>query len=266
MARLNEKAALVIGAGSIAPGWSNGKAAAVQYARDGARVACFDRNADAAEETAEIIRSEGGEAIAVSGDATCSADLASAVAAAVAAFGKLDLLHNNVGIVVAGGVVDLSEEDWDRVFAVNLKSCYLAMKHAIPHMVAAGGGSVVNVSSISSIRFIGPIYPAYYASKAALDHLTRVTAVEFAAQQVRVNSVLPGLMDTPMAVLSAVENRGVAPDKVDEEWRKKAERIPLGWMGNAWDVAKAAAFLASDEARYITGVSLVVDGGLTLRS
>lgn len=266
MSRLHERAALVIGAGSIAPGWSNGKAAAVQYAREGAKVACFDLNADAAEETAAIIRSEGFEAIALCGDATSSADLSAAVAITVENFGKLDLLHNNVGIVTAGGVVDLLEEDWDRAFAVNLKSCFLAMKHAIPHMVTRGGGSVVNVSSISSIRFIGPIYPAYYTSKAALDQLTRVTAMEFAAQQVRVNSVLPGLMNTPMAVQSAVENRGVAPEELDKEWKKKAERIPLGWMGDAWDVAKAAAFLASDDARFITGVSLVVDGGLTLRS
>jgi len=266
MGRLSDKAALVIGAGSIAPGWSNGKATAVQLAREGAKVACFDRNSEAAEEVAAIIREEGGDAFAIGGDATSSADLASAVASTVAAFGKLDVLHNNVGIVVAGGVVDLPEDEWDRVFAVNLKSCYLAMKHAIPHMVSAGGGAIVNVSSISSIRFLGPIYPAYYSSKAALNHLTRVTAMEFAAQQVRVNAVLPGLMNTPMAVLSAVENRGVAPDKMDEEWKKKAERIPLGWMGDAWDVAKAAAFLASDDARFITGVSLVVDGGLTLRS
>jgi NAD(P)-dependent dehydrogenase (short-subunit alcohol dehydrogenase family) len=266
MARLQDKAALVIGAGSIAPGWSNGKAAAVQYARDGARVACFDQNADAATETAAIIEAEGGEAIAITGDATRSNDLARAVAETVAVFGGIDVLHNNVGIVVAGGVVDLPEDEWDRVFAVNLKSCFLAMKAAIPHMVAGGGGSVINVSSISSIRFLGPVYPAYYTSKAALDHLTRVSAVEFAPQQVRVNAVLPGLMDTPMAALSAVQNRGVSPDELAEEWKKKAERIPLGWMGDAWDVARAASFLASDEARFITGVCLVVDGGLTLRS
>lgn len=266
MRRLSNKVALVVGAGSIRPGWSNGKASAVKFAREGAKVACFDIDADAAEETAEIIRGEGGQAFAITGDATRSADLERAVVECVKTFGSINVLHNNVGIVVAGGVVDLPEEEWDRVFAVNLKSCYLAMKHAIPQMIAGGGGSIVNVSSISSLRFLGPVYPAYYSSKAALDHLTRVTAMEFAAQQVRVNSVLPGLMDTPMAVLSAVENRGVAPDKIDEEWKRKAESVPLGWMGNAWDVANAAAFLASDDARFITGVSLVVDGGQTLRS
>lgn len=266
MARLRNRRALVIGAGSIGEGWSNGKAAAVQFAREGAKVACFDLNREAAEETAQTIRDAGGEALALTGDATSSSDLEAAVAATVDSFGGIDLLHNNVGVVVAGGVVDLPEEEWDRVFAINVKSAYLAMKHAIPHMAAAGGGAIVNVSSISSIRYLTSPYASYYSSKAALNHLTRAAAVEFAARQVRVNAVLPGLMDTPMAAKSAVENHGVAPAKVDEMWVQKAARVPMGFMGDAWDVARAAAFLASDEARYITGQCLTVDGGLTLKS
>lgn len=266
MGRLNGKVALVVGAGSVGPGWGNGKAAAVQFARDGASVVCFDRHAEAAAETAAIICAEGGLAIPVAGDATRAADLEAAVALTVERFGKLDVLHNNVGIVLNGSVVDMPEEEWDRVFAINLKSCFLAMKYAIPRMVEIGGGAIVNVSSISSIRYLGKPYPSYYASKAALNHLTRVTAVEWGPRQVRVNAVLPGLMNTPMSVLSAIENHGVDPNRVDEAWAQKAERIPLGWMGDAWDVARAASFLASDEARFITGACLVVDGGMTLRS
>jgi NAD(P)-dependent dehydrogenase (short-subunit alcohol dehydrogenase family) len=265
-ARFKGKAALVIGAGSAGPGWGNGKACAVQLAREGACVGCFDLNKDAAAETAAIIRAEGGESLALSGDATRSADLKAAVDETARAWGTVDVLINNVGIVVMGGVADISEEAWDRAFAVNVKGTFLAMKHAIPLMAAQGGGSIVNISSISSIRYLGTPYASYYSSKAALNHLTRVTASEYASRQVRVNAVLPGLMDTPMAKLSAKHNRGVSDDEIDEVWRQRAARIPMGWMGDAWDIAKASAFLASTDARFITGVTLVVDGGMTLAS
>lgn len=267
MTRFNGKTVLVMGAGSASAGWSNGKACAVHYAREGAKVACFDLNREAAEETATIIREEGGEALAVSGDAARSSDVAATVAACVERFGRLDVLHNNVGIVINGGVVELPEADWDKMFEVNLKSCFLSMKHALPVMVAQGGGAVVNVSSISSLRYLGAPYVSYYTTKAAMNHMTRVTAAEYAARQVRVNAVLPGLMDTPMARLSAVQNHGVDPAALDSEWRtKRVSRIPMGWMGDAFDVARAAAFLASDDARFITGVCLTVDGGMTLSS
>ena len=158
------------------------------------------------------------------------------------------MLHNNVGIVINGGVVDLPEEEWDRVFNVNLKSCYLAMKHAIPAMLENGGGSIVNVSSISSLCYLGTPYVSYYTTKAAMNHLTRVTAAEYASRQVRVNAILPGLMDTPMARISALTNHGVSAEELDDTWRKRRiARIPMGWMGDAWDVAKAAVFLASEE-------------------
>ncbi len=266
MERLKEKVALVMGAGSAGPGWGNGKACAVQYAREGARVVCFDLQREAAEETAQIIRDEGGEAIAVAGNAAVSADVKSAVDACTTTFGRLDVLHNNVGIVVKGGVVELAEEDWDRAFNVNLKSCYLAMKHAIPPMLAVGRGAIVNVSSISSLRYLGTPYVSYYTTKAAMNHITRVTAAEYASRQIRVNAILPGLMDTPMAKISAAKTHGVKPEDMEEAWKKRVERIPMGWMGDAFDVAKAAVFLASDESRFITGVSLTVDGGMTLRS
>lgn len=266
MERLKEKVALVMGAGSAGPGWGNGKACAVQFAREGARVVCFDLQRDAAEETAQIIRAEGGQALAVAGNAAQSDDVKAAVTACLETFGRLDVLHNNVGIVVNGGVVELAEEDWDRVFDVNLKSCYLAMKYAIPPMLDQGGGAIVNVSSISSLRYLGTPYVSYYTSKAAMNHMTRVTAAQYAARQVRVNAILPGLMDTPMAKLSALKNHGIKPEDMDEAWRKRVARIPMGWMGDAWDVAKAAVFLASEESRFITGVCLTVDGGMTLSS
>lgn len=264
--KLDGKVALVVGAGSAGPGWGNGKAAAALFAREGARIVCFDLDPAAAEATASILRSEGGTAQAVAGDAARADDIKLAVDRAVADYGGLDILHNNVGIVRMGGVVDLPEADWDRVFEVNLKSVYLAMKYAIPHMIARGGGAIVNVSSISSLRYLGSPYVSYYTSKAALNHLTRVTAAEFADRQIRVNTILPGLMDTPMAALSARQNHGISDEEMAAAWKQRAARAPMGWMGDAWDVARAALFLASDDARFITGAELVIDGGLTLRS
>lgn len=263
--RLEGRTALVIGAGSIGPGWGNGKATAVLMAREGARVACADINPDAAEETRSLIAAEGGEAIAIACNAAVSADVAAAVAATLKAFGRLDILDNNVGIAVTGGVVELDEADWDRSMAVNVKSMFLGMKHAIPAMLEGGGGAIVNISSIASIRHIGVSYAAYNASKAAVNHLTSVTAVEYAARGIRVNAVLPGLMKTPMVAHSPGLAAAYAQGDVEEMWRKRDAQVPMGHMGDAWDVARAALFLVSDEARYITGHSLVVDGGLTLR-
>lgn len=264
--RLTGKTALAIGAGSIGPGWGNGKASAVLFAREGANVVCVDRNEDAAKETAEIIRSEGGTAIAIMADATDSDQVKAAVDQAVERFGKIDVLQNNVGITEIGGVVELPEEIWDRVLDVNLKSVFLSMKHVIPIMVMNGGGSIINISSISSIRYLDTPYVSYYTTKAGLNHMTRVTAGEYASRQVRVNSVLPGFVDTPMAVDSAKRFRGLTDENKDAAWRAKAARVPMGWMGDGWDVAKAALFFASDESRFVTGAQIVVDGGLTLRS
>jgi NAD(P)-dependent dehydrogenase (short-subunit alcohol dehydrogenase family) len=265
MTRLKDKSALVIGAGTAGGGWGNGKAAAAQLAREGASVLCFDRDPALADEAAAAICSEGGQAIAFAGDATSSGDVERAVAATVEAFGGLDILVNNVGIIAPGGVVELSEEDWERVFAANLKSAYLSMKHAIPEMLKRGKGSIVNVSSISAITYIGRNYVSYYTSKAALNHMTRVTAAEYARRQIRVNAVMPGTVDTPMARISAVKNHGVKPEDVDALWKERAERIPMGWMGDAFDVARAITFLASDDARFITGQTLAIDGGMTLK-
>jgi NAD(P)-dependent dehydrogenase (short-subunit alcohol dehydrogenase family) len=263
--RLAGKTALVVGAGSIGPGWGNGKAAAVLFAREGARVLCADLNEAAARETADIIRSEGGEAEALQADASKAHDVARMVAACLDAFGRIDVLDNNVGVAEVGGVVELSEEAWDRVFAVNLKSCFLTMKHVIPVFERQGGGSIVNISSIASIRYTGVPYATYYATKAAMNHLTRTTAAQYAAKKIRVNAVLPGLMKTPMVEASASLAQSYGGGDVEAMWRARDAQVPMGHMGDAWDVAQAALFLASDEARYVTGIELVVDGGITLK-
>jgi NAD(P)-dependent dehydrogenase (short-subunit alcohol dehydrogenase family) len=265
MERLKGKTALVVGAGSIGPGWGNGKATAVTFAREGARVLCVDRNAAAAEETVKIIEAEGGNAAAFTADASRAADVEAMVAACLKAFGRIDVLDNNVGIAEMGSVVEVSEADWDRVFAVNLKSAYLAMKHVIPVMVRQGGGSIVNISSVASIRHLGVSYITYATTKAAMNQMTRSTAVEYAAQNVRVNAILPGLMKTPMVEHSAGLAATYAKGDIEAMWRARDAQVPMGHMGEAWDVANAALFLASDESRYITGIELVVDGGITLK-
>jgi NAD(P)-dependent dehydrogenase (short-subunit alcohol dehydrogenase family) len=263
--RLAGKVALVVGAGSVGPGWGNGKATAVVFAREGARVLCVDLNEAAARETADIIRGEGGEAQDFQADASKADHVAGMVAACLDRFGRIDVLDNNVGIAEVGGVVELSEEAWDRVFAVNLKSCFLTMKHVIPVMERQGGGSIINISSIASIRYTGVPYATYYATKAAMNHLTRTTAVQYAAKKVRVNAVLPGLMKTPMVEKSAGLAQSYGGGDIEAMWRARDAQVPMGHMGDAWDVAHAALFLASDESRYVTGVGLVVDGGITLK-
>jgi len=263
--RLKGKTAIVVGAGSIGPGWGNGKATAVTFAREGAQVFCVDRSAAAARETVEIITSEGGKAAAFAADASRAADIEAMVAACLKAYGRIDVLNNNVGIAETGSVVEVSEADWDRVFAVNLKSAFLAMKHVIPVMTKQGGGSIINISSIASIRHLGISYVTYGTTKAAMNQMTRTTAVEFAAKNIRVNAILPGLMKTPMVEHSAGLAASYAKGDIEAMWRARDAQVPMGHMGDAWDVANAALFLASDESKYVTGIELVVDGGITLK-
>jgi NAD(P)-dependent dehydrogenase (short-subunit alcohol dehydrogenase family) len=266
MDRLKGKIAMVAGAGSIGPGWGNGKATAVTFAREGAQVFCVDRNMAAAEETVNIIKGEGGSAMAFTADVSRAEEIEAMVAACMKAYGRIDVLDNNVGIAEMGSVVEVTESEWDRVFAVNLKSAYLTMKRVIPVMVKQGGGSIINISSVASIRHIGISYVSYGASKAAMNQMTRTTAVEFAADYVRVNAILPGLMKTPMVENSAGLAASYADGNVEAMWRARDAQVPMGRMGEAWDVANAALFLASDESRYVTGIELVVDGGLTCRA
>jgi NAD(P)-dependent dehydrogenase (short-subunit alcohol dehydrogenase family) len=266
MDRLKGKVAMVVGAGSIGPGWGNGKATAVTFAREGASVFCVDRNGAAAEETVGIIKGEGGKAVAFTADVSRAAEVEAMVQACLKAFGRIDVLDNNVGIAEVGCVVKLAEADWDRVFAVNLKSAYLAMKHVIPVMAKQGGGSIINISSIASIRHVGISYVSYNASKAAMNQMTRTTAVEYAPQHIRVNAILPGLMKTPMVEHSAGLAQSYANGDVEAMWRARDSQVPMGHMGTAWDVANAALFLASDDSKYVTGIELIVDGGVTCKS
>jgi NAD(P)-dependent dehydrogenase (short-subunit alcohol dehydrogenase family) len=263
--RLRDKVALVVGAGSVGRGWGNGKAAAVLFAREGAKVFCADISEEAAKETAGIIRGENGTAEAIRAHVTRHADIRHMVEACLDRYGRIDVVDYNVGLAVVGGVVELPEEEWDRVFAANLKGCYLTMKHVIPVMEQQGGGAIVNISSIAGIRYTGVPYSSYYATKAAMIHLTRTTAAQYAAKHIRVNAVLPGLMKTPMVEQSVGLAAEYGEGDIAAMWQARDEQCPMGHMGDAWDVAYACLYLASDEARYVTGIELVVDGGITLK-
>jgi len=261
--RLEGRVALVVGAGQT-PGDTigNGRATALLFARAGARVVCVDRDADSVKETVSMIEKAGGQALAMTGDATREAVCRAFVDDAVERMGGLHILHNNVGI--GGGDASPAKIDpdaWDHIFEVNLKSAILPCKAAIPHMRAGGGGSIVNVSSIGSICSMSTV--AYKSSKAALNAYTQTLALKEARHGIRANVIMPGLMKTPMAVEGISRETGVPKEKLIEV---RDAAVPLGGkMGSAWDVAYAALFLASDEARFITGVNLPVDGGQSAR-
>ena len=257
--QLKGKVAIVTGAGSIGPGIGNGKASAIVYAREGARVMLVDLNLKAAEETKRLIDKEGGDCIAFKADVTKASDCQAMVDQCIQTFGRIDILHNNVGIVEPGGPVEVSEESWDRVMNVNLKSIFLTCKYVLPHMEKQKYGSIVNISSIAGI--IVP-YPSvsYTASKAGVIALTRDIAIQYAKKGIRANSILPGLLNTPMVVASLTQSYG---GDAAEMIKRRDAKCPTGKQGEAWDVAYAALFLASDEAKYITATTLVVDGGIT---
>jgi NAD(P)-dependent dehydrogenase (short-subunit alcohol dehydrogenase family) len=253
--RLAGKVAIVTGSGSRGPGIGNGRATAILFAREGARVVLVDRTAAWAEDTHAIIASEHGEAFVVEADVTRNADCQRVVAETVRRYGRIDILQNNVGIEGPGTVVEIDEAVWDRVMRVNVTSMMLMARHVIPIMAANGGGAITNISSISSIRPRG--LTPYTTSKGAVNALTIAMAVDHAAQGIRVNAILPGPVYTPM----------VASAGMSEEQRAlRARASPLGIEGTAWDIAWAAVYLASPEARWVTGQLLCVDGGVTLMS
>jgi len=256
--RLEGKIAVVTGAGSRAAGIGNGRAAAILFAREGAKVLLVDTNTAAAEETLAMIRDEGGEAEVFRADVTSIDDCRAMVEKTMSRWGRLDILDNNVGIRGLGDVIEVTEKDWDQVMMVNIKSMMLTSKFVVPVMAAGGGGSIINISSVAAFtpRSSKP-YAPYAASKGAVISLTRAMAIDHAKHRIRVNCIAPGAMYTPM----------VSADDVSEELRDRYRRAsPLGIEGTGWDIGHAALFLASDEARFITGIVLVVDGGLTISS
>ncbi|RFB70852.1 MULTISPECIES: SDR family NAD(P)-dependent oxidoreductase [unclassified Herbaspirillum] len=257
-----DKVIIVTGAGSVGEGWGNGKAAAALYAREGGKILAVDRSIDAARQTQEIIRSEGGICEVIAADVSKSADVQAIADAAMDHFGRVDVLHNNVGIAETGGPVETSEESWNRLVAVNQTSLFLTHKYVLPIMERQKNGAIVNISSLAAIRWIGFPYLGYTTTKAAILAFTKNVAMQYAPMGIRANCVLPGLMDTPMIREPLKASYG---GNVEEMRAKRDAQCPMGFMGDAWDVAHASLFLASDNARYITGMDLIVDGGLSLK-
>jgi NAD(P)-dependent dehydrogenase (short-subunit alcohol dehydrogenase family) len=254
--RVEDKVAIVTGAGSTpGPGVATGRATAIALAREGAQVLLADLRPDRAEETLGLIEKEGGTGSVFTGDMTTAADCEAMVRAAVDTFGTVDVLVNNIGAAIAGTVVDTSEADWDRVLDVSLRTAFLASKYAVPVMAEKGAGAIVNIGSISGFR--GGSYVGYSAAKGGIHALTVDMAYSHGRQGVRVNAIAPGHITTPLMY----SVRGHTPE-TDYRQQLAAAASLLGTEGNGWDVAWAAVFLASDEARWITGVTLPVDGGV----
>lgn len=262
MRRLDGKVAIVTGAGSIGPGWGNGRAAAVLYAREGASVVLVDRDGEALRETRATIAAEGGSSEAVVADVSTPEGVEEYVQQAIQYFGTIDVLHNNVGIAIIGDTLTFSEKNWDLTYKVNVKSVFLGCQGVIPEMKRRGQGSIVNISSAASLRWSGVPYAAYASSKAAVNQLTQAIAVEYAPNGIRCNAVVVGYVDTPTVAAAYRKSHTFEEgDRASNDVRAAA--VPLGRTGTAWDVAHASLFLASDESRFITGTQIVVDGGLT---
>ena len=261
--RLEKKVALVIGAGAVGPGWGNGRAIAARFVEEGATVIGTDLDDEALALTRSMIEERSGNGAAFHGlvaDATDNGDLDRAIAACIEAFGRIDIAVNNVGGSAPGDVVSMSDEVWQQQMDRNLGYVFQSMKRVIPLMVGQGGGAIVNLASIAALRFFGPDVAAYAASKAGLIHLSRVTAIKYAADHVRINTVIPGVMNTPLVKARlAGERAGGDAEKLIEARHRQS---PMGHMGDGFDVANAVLFLASDEAKYITATELPVDGGL----
>ncbi len=262
--RLKGKVAIVVGAGQT-PGDTigNGRASAILYAREGARVLLVDRRLESAEDTRALITKENGEALALQADATLEEDCKRAANTCVERFGRIDILHNNVGIGDGdANVIQLEEQAWDRILNVNMKSVFLTCKHVIPVMRGQGNGAILNISSIAAVCSVGGLL-AYKTSKAGVNAITHQLALANAKYGIRVNAIMPGLMNTPMAIEGISKARGIPKDQLIKE---RDAQVPLGAkMGTGWDIAHAALFLVSDEARFITGVILPVDGGQSAR-
>src|SRR5438477_1891952 len=263
--RLKDSVAIVVGAGqSPGEGIGNGRATAVTFAREGAKVLCVDHNLESAQATVDMIAAKAGTAVAFKADVTRNADIKAMVDDAHRRWGRIDILHNNVGVSLSGGdaeLLDITEEAFDRCVAINLKSCILAAKHVIPIMRAQNSGVIINISSMAAITTYP--YVAYKATKSAMIAFTEQLAYQNGQYGIRANVILRGLMITSMAVDVGAREFNKSRAEVEAE---RDAKVPLRKkMGTAWDVANAALFLASDEASFITGVTLPVDGGASVR-
>lgn len=263
MKRFESKVAIVTGAGCVGAGWGNGRAMAVRLAEEGARVLAVDRDQTRLDETLSLAGDVAASITTCICDVTNAASVQAMVEACLRAYGVPDVLINNVGGSAAGGPVQLSEEAWDSQIDINLKSVFLTCKYVLPHMVERKRGAIVNVASTSGLRWTGSAQVAYAASKAGVIHLSRVVAVQHAPDGVRVNTVVPGQLHTPMVEVRLAKQR--SGGDVEALLASRVKRIPLGFMGDGRDTASAALYLASDEARFVTGTELIVDGGMTAR-
>ncbi len=261
--RVEGKVALIAGAGCVGPGWGNGRASAVLFAREGAKVFAVDKSADAMTETVARVGNDGEIATHVC-DVLDDAQVKAMMETCRKKFGRIDILVNNVGGSAPGGVAEMAEDTFDRQLDYNLKSVFLTCRHAIPVMIEQGGGAIVNTASTSGISYSGSPQIGYASAKAAIIQFTRVTAVQYAKHGIRANTVIPGQMHTPMVEARLARQR--SGGDVEALLKSRIARIPLGFAGDGRDTAAAVLFLASDEARFVTGTEIVVDGGMTARS
>jgi NAD(P)-dependent dehydrogenase (short-subunit alcohol dehydrogenase family) len=261
--RLQGKVALITGAGCLGPGWGNGRATAAIFGQEGARVFAVDSHRERLHDTIVELEASGCEFATDICDVTNSQSVATMVAACIARFGRIDVLVNNVGGGgPSGGPKELPEDVWDFQIDLNLKSVFLVCKHVLPHMEAQRSGVIINTSSAAALRWTGNTQIAYAASKAGVIQMSRLMAVDGAAKGIRVNTVIPGQLNTPLVRSRIAGNQG---GDIDALLAKRESRIPLGFMGDGRDTAYASLFLASDEARFITGTEILLDGGMTIR-
>jgi NAD(P)-dependent dehydrogenase (short-subunit alcohol dehydrogenase family) len=261
--RLQDRIAIITGAGSVGPGWGNGRATCVRFAEEGAKIFAVDRKLESTTETVAKVKAVGGEIVVHQCDVTDSASVAAMVKACLDRFGRIDVLVNNVGGSAPGGPVEMSEEVWEKQVDMNLTSVFLTCKHVLPVMEKQKAGSIVNIASTSGIRFTGAFQVGYAATKAGVIQLSRAIAVQYAARGVRVNTIVPGQLHTPMVEARLARER--AGGDIAGLLAQRLDRIPIGFAGDGRDTANAALFFASDDARFVTGTELVVDGGMSVR-
>ena len=257
---LTGKTVVVAGGGSVAPGWSIGRASCVTYARLGATVCVLDRDLESAQETVRLIEAEGGSASAYRTDMALEADIVETFREIASRFEAIDVLHHNVGIGKTGGPMETTAEDLDRIHSVNVKSLMLSCQAVLPGMAERGSGAIISIASVAGMRYLGYPHLAYCTTKAAVIQMTRMIAQQYAAQGIRANTVVPGLIDTPRVSANVAH---MFSESLDEAKAARARQVPMQRMGTAWEVANACAFLASDAASYVTGTEIVVDGGIT---